>query len=363
MYKRQVTCHSLFKLPTSVVQKRHFNQGLPDETKELLKVAKRVVIDECSMIRKDMLTLMEHKMRMFGDKSKPWGGWQVVMVGDFYQLPPVLKNNERQYYTPSWGRELCAFQSDAWDFETVELTKVYRQSNEAQVRALNSIRMGTDDAERALRKIQHYSEPYYKGMDKIALCTINKRADDINKRRFDLLKVNWSKSYTANTVNWSDVHPVPQHLELKVGAKVVICANSLDGEYKNGDRGVVVYMRSSTIDVVLENGDRVSVSPYKWEQYKYVNEDGSVEQQLVGRFEQLPVKLGWAISVHRSQGQSIPSAIIDIGNGCFASGQLYVALSRVEDLKKISFTDTVSPSNIIVCDEVKDFYNRERGYE
>lgn len=367
-----VTCHSLFALPTKVATEEDFKKSVSKDFAELVSgdAIDRIVIDEASMLRYDQITLMEHRLRKATGKDEPWGGVQVVMVGDFYQLPPfvrdeykngrMIRNDQKMF----WDRypSLFCFKSPAWNFTTVELTKVVRQDNERQVKMLGHIRKNTHLAEKALYFIQKEARKYDPYYDAVTLCTTNKRANEINKVWYARMKGE-EKVYYADDDDWGESPPVDYKVKLKVGAKIILCVNNYEDDYRNGERGEVVKLHYRDVDVKLNDGRVVNVKPYKWEKTSCTKDkNGNLAYEVVGEFEQIPIKLGWAITINRSQGMTLDAANIDVGGGCFNHGQIYVALSRVKDLTNLAFVSPVKYErdlNKHFSTEVEEFYSGE----
>ena len=348
-----ITCHKAFKLPTSVVTKKDYK--IDKTTRALLSPSNldRVVIDEGSMLRADYLDLINWKLQKARCNSNPFGGVQMVIVGDFYQIPPIVSNHDKeQFYGEQGYKSRFSFSSRSWNFKTVELEKVYRQSDKRQINILKSIRKRDHNYEKALRIIQKEAKPYNPNNPSINLCVFNKDADSINNYWFDQLETQVHTFNAKYTGKWTaSEKPVADKLELREGAKVVICAN-LEGLYSNGERGVVTSVSTLCVFVTKNNGEKVTIEPKTWERFKY-SEGGKF---VDATYTQYPLKLGWAISIHKSQGMTLDAATINIGRGCFEHGQLYVGLSRVKDLRNLSFSEYVDPSNVIVQREVQEFY-------
>lgn len=358
------TCHKTFMLPTSVVCeedyrvnhkfRQMFGTGSPVD---------RIIVDEISMVRADYLDLIDFKLRAVRNRDKPFGGIQVVVVGDFYQLPPVLTQSDKgQYLSEGFSSRFC-FTADSWSFTTVELTTVFRQSNDKHVRMLNDVRAGGDNYKKGLRAILKGARPYEEAQDDLHLCCFNKDASQINQLHYMKVEGKERVYYGSTQGNWRTETPVDKQLRLKVGTRVVICSNARDGSYRNGEQGVVKDMTNNCVIVETSSGTH-AVEESTWEQIKYGTSAGRVKKQVEASFTQIPLKLGWAITIHKSQGMTLDSAAVHTGsNGCFEHGQLYVALSRVKDLNQLSFATRLRYTDAVVAQEVKDFYNQGDSYD
>ena len=185
-----------------------------------------------------------------------------------------------------------------------------------------------------------------------SIIEINADADNINHHWYKTIK---GKSHTYVGKGNDKIYPVDKNLKLKIGAKVIICANCTEGSYVNGSRGTIADFRPDGVYVTLDGGDTVFVTEMTWEEHALASEDGKVVKTVKSRYTQLPIKFGWAISVHRSQGQTLESAAIHTGRGMFSAGQAYVAMSRVKDLRNLSFVNPISTKDIIVNKRVKEW--------
>lgn len=357
------TCHRTFGLPIGIPTTR-------DEFVFSNKVRQRfesthidrIILDEIGILRADYLDLIDRRLRnITGNRNKVFGGIQVVVVGDFAQLEPIISRPERDLYYEDYDTPF-AFGSACWNtFKMVELTQVKRQSNKTQVSVLNSIRLDDYRSGAALKKIRQNVKPYDFNEKTVHLCCFKADADRINNYWYN--RIGGDEFHYNAIVNgkWNESEkPVADQMKLKEGCRVVIKANSEDDTYVNGDRGFVVECQPEYIRVELDNGSVVPVYPFAWEKYEYEkNEDGEIEKVPVAQFEQMPVRLGWAITVHGSQGMTLDDVALDVGRGCFGHGQLYVALSRIRDLKNLSLVTPIRQSDLIVRQEVKDFYGIE----
>lgn len=353
-----VTCHSFFGLPFGLVETKD-SFIFPIKNRRLIQQGsfKRIIIDEIGMMRADYLDLIDKKLRnVTGDTNNPFGGIQMVVVGDFFQLEPIVTNDELEYFLDTYDNPF-AFSAECWNFDTIELTEVKRQSDVEQINLLNSVRKDDEQSEESLERIQEIAKDYVNCPDTLHLCNFTKDSVKINKHWFDKIEGE-VVSYTACIGDkWgsSSTYPVPKNVHVKVGAKVLICANDPSKKYVNGDRGTVVGFGKDYVEVELHD-KTVKVEHHTWEKIAYNKVDGRVVKDVQSFFRQIPLKMGWAITVHKSQGMTLESAAIHIGKGCFSHGQLYVALSRVKDLSNVSFVKHLASDNLIVREEVKKFY-------
>lgn len=330
------------------------------------------VVGNCGMLRTDQLVLISRKLQKIKKNKLPFGGLQVVLVGDFYQIEPILRQDEQEYF--EYDSKFC-FSSKLWTFPTIELTEVKRQTNKRQVLMLNSIRRKDKYFRKALEYIQKECKPYELHEKTFHLCCYNKDADAINEKFYTKIRSEEREFKAAFGPLWGFDRPVAELLKLKVGARVVICQNALEGEYVNGERGTVkAFGRDAsgedTIRVEKDSGDVVSIEMATWEKHGYKRKrrselpepsEGDQDEEVIikeaeASYMQFPLKLGWAVSVHKAQGMSLDDVAIDVGSGCFSHGQGYVALSRIRDLKNLSFVRPMIPEDIIVRQAVKDFY-------
>lgn len=348
------TAHSVFGLPIGFPTAEDWDdiKKKPNTLFRNKDLVKRIILDEGGMCRADYLDLIDYKLRKIRKSSEPFGGIQIVTSGDLYQLEPIVNYNDKPYMEAAYQSPFV-FDAKSYNFEAVELTQVMRQSDKHQIDLLTAIRTGSDNAGAALAEIQRNAKPYDKNSNVLHLCCYNADADKANKIHFDAIK---SKSRKYKAVGKAMEIPIAETLELKVGARVIICANDVEGAYVNGDRGSIVEMDKEGVYVQLDRNETVYVTANTWERYSYKADDNlGLVKEVVSFYTQLPIRLGWAISIHRSQGQTLDDAAIDIGKGCFGNGQLYVALSRCRDLRNISFVRPVSASNIKVSHDVKRY--------
>lgn len=367
-----VTLHSFFQLP--------FGPFLPDcgfderntyrFNKDKIKIIKSLdllVIDEISMVRADMLDAVDHVLRRYRNSSKPFGGVQLLMIGDLLQLSPVVKESERallerHYKTPYFFSSIALSQLS---YVCIELTTIYRQKDDDFIAILNRIR----DGRQTTADIDHLNSRYDSEILKdtpegcITLCTHNRRADDINLSKLNNIP-NTSFTFDAETKGEFPEHasPAPLELELKKDCQVMFIRNdaSEDKLFFNGKIGRVSHIDRDEIHVFCpDDKSLIIVEPALWEQveYKLNEENGEIEEKKIGSFSQYPLKLAWAITIHKSQGLSFDQAIID-GEAAFAPGQIYVALSRLRSFAGLTLGSVLRKSSMTTDFRVRDFMNQ-----
>lgn len=356
-----VTCHKMFGLPLGVPTIQDF-MTTSRKVKDLFNPyspVKRIVLDEASMLRMDLLELINSKLQMVRSNKKPFGGLQVILIADYYQLDPIITPTEEQAYYAQY-KSPFNFKSDIFDFKIVELTKVFRQEDARQVAMLNSIRRKDKNYKFALDTIVKEAQDYVPDQDTTVLCCYKADVRKYNRKYFKLLDTPIFE-FQARIENikgedeWKE-SSVPHTVKLRVGARVMFKSNDPDGMYVNGEKGVVSYVDDVSVVVKKQSGLEVEVTTATWEKYDYRSKFGVVEKEVTSKFCQIPLELAYAQSIHSCQGLTLEDVAIDIGKGCFSHGQLYVALSRCKDLKRISFVKKPSYQDVICHKDVKQFY-------
>jgi len=311
--------------------------------RKVLKAIDLLVIDEVSMLRADILDAIDYRMRSVkGNYQVPFGGVQVLLIGDLYQLPPVVKDEEwtilSRFYNSMHFFEAKALQQSGMVY--LELDKIFRQQDETFIRILNNLRDNKSTPEDVRRLNQQYKtlDEIQELMPCITLTTHNYKADELNLRELRSL-ASPSFFYDADLDREfpESMFPLPPILELKVGARVMFIKNdsSGNGSYYNGKLATVIHLAPDEVKVQLDDSaDHYVLKKELWENKRYQlhTETKELEEEVIGTFSQYPIKLAWAVTVHKSQGLTFDKAIVDVGQA-FAPGQVYVALSRLRSLE------------------------------
>lgn len=352
------TIHSFFGFKPDITVHKVKDKKI--KSSKIFKNLDAIVIDEISMVRADLIDCMDVFLRKYGKiKELPFGGIQMIFFGDLYQLPPVVtgrdKNIFRIYYKSPYFFEADVFKDFSMEF--IELEKIYRQKDEKFIELLNAIRNNTiQENQISILNSRVNAEIKEKELS-VYLTTINKKAEDINN--LYLNQINGKiKNYKADIIGNFDnsYYPAEPELKLTVGAQVMLLNNDTMARWINGTIGKVVkmkYSRKHNTDIIyiqLQDNSKVEVTPYTWEIFEYIysEEKKIIETKVIGTFTQYPVKLAWAITIHKSQGKTFDNVIIDFGSRTFAHGQAYVALSRCISLEGIKLVRPIKKSDIIM---------------
>jgi energy-coupling factor transporter ATP-binding protein EcfA2 len=370
-----VTIHSLFQLPFGTYLPKapsaegdHYNQQyntpksivrnlhMTASKRKVLVDMELLIIDEVSMLRADLLDAIDMVLRYIRrNNQESFGGVQVLFIGDLHQLPPVVKSTEwnllGQFYNSAYFFDAHVLQQSPPVY--IELEKIYRQADDVFINLLNNLRNSSVTKEDVALLEQHYKADFKPALHEkyITLTTHNNKADTLNRHSLDELK-GASFLYRAKIEDdFSDyAFPADEVLELKLNAQVMFIKNDPTGEQRffNGKIATVTALRTDGIEVQPEGStQKIILEKYTWKNIKYTTDkiSGEIQEDLVGTFTQYPLKLAWAITVHKSQGLTFDKAIIDIG-GAFAPGQVYVALSRLRSLNGLVLTSLISGSGI-----------------
>lgn len=359
------TIHSFFGFPMEVIGPRVKIEV--SETKcAILESIDTIIVDEASMVRADLVDAMDRYLQQAFNTYLPFGGKQVVFVGDLFQLPPVIR-----YGTPDadllhdmYGGGLPFFYKakvlSRMNLLMIEFHKVYRQNDRKFLDILNRMRIGEigkEDFEVLNSHVNKSSDI----CDYSVTLTANKQmAEIINMRKLEELN---EEEFTYEGRVEGDfktnMFPVPIKLQLKVGAQVIFCRNDYQGQYANGTIAIVTELKDDLIVVKLEDGRMVSIDPVEWNCYEktYDKESHKVESKVIGTYTQYPIKLAWAITVHKSQGMTFERMHLDLTHGMFAHGQAYVAISRMKSLDGLTLSHKMMISDVLVSPEIKALSN------
>ena len=364
-----MTIHSFFQLPLSPFVPDASIKNRFDYSKEKRKIMRTLdllIIDEISMVRADLLDAIDSVLRRFREHDKPFGGIQLLMIGDLQQLTPVVTPEEekvlQRYYDTPYFFGSKALRSIS--YVTIELTHVYRQQDSTFITLLNNIREGKATAADLQRLNERYSPTFLPeaGSDYIRLTTHNRMAESYNEDQLRNLPSRACSFRAETDGNFPEYsYPADFNLTLKVGAQVMFIRNDNNGRYYNGRIGHVTYVDNEKILVLCPGDeDAIEVEVETWENTKYtLNEKTKqIEAEVQGTFKQYPLRLAWAITIHKSQGLTFEHAIID-AQASFASGQVYVALSRCKTLEGLVLASPIGNAAIINDSRVSDYISHQ----
>ncbi len=363
------TIHSFFQFRPDITPDAVSDMPVRKQKRQMYAKLEAVVIDEISMVRADLLDCIDRILRLHGPHyDRPFGGVQMIFFGDLFQLPPVVSRDQQGifegiYKTPYF---FSANVFPTLDMKILQLSKIYRQKDEQFIRLLNALRDDTLEQyhyaalnERVQARPKVAPEDFY-----ITLTTTNALAEKVNLQRLVELagKPNLYQGAFSGDFDRKAL-PTPEFLEVKVGAQVMMLNNDQEKRWVNGSLGVITAIKTDNsgddiIMVDLENGQTVDVKRYTWEIYQYYFDEMSqnLASKVMGHYTQYPLKLAWAVTIHKSQGQTFEKVIIDIGYGTFAHGQIYVALSRCTTMGGLILKQPLASRHIMLDGRVVDFH-------
>ncbi|MBI4096172.1 MAG: AAA family ATPase [Candidatus Levybacteria bacterium] len=355
------TIHSLFRIPPSFIAKNSLMA--PDsKTTMLLRNIDAIVIDEISMVRADLMDAIDHRLRQAHSNNFPFGGIQIIMFGDLYQLPPVVSDPELHKYFADNHDGYYFFNAHVWNNslpEIYELKYIFRQEDEVFRKILNAIRT-KDLSEQVLLDLNGRSKVSIPVDGVVILATTNSSVNEINQNRLAQLE---GKEYEYRAIISGNLErssfPTEEILHLKKGAQVMFLRNDRSKRWVNGTLGKIHSLSEKEVKVSID-GIVYPVLQETWKKIKYYydRQKHSVEEEIISSFTQIPLRLAWAITIHKSQGQTYKAVAVDMGSGAFAHGQTYVALSRCKSLEGLYLKREISREDIIVDTTVINFMNK-----
>ena len=353
------TIHSLFLFPPKLITNDDIKY-LGEKRKNVLKHTDILVIDEISMVRADLLDAISNSLQINLNSTRPFAGKQLLFIGDMFQLSPIITGDTELFNKAYEGPYF--FNSDSYkqvSFEYFRFTKIFRQKDETFINHLNNLRFGDN----TLEDINYFNRRFVPCLDKdiITLTSYVKTAQEINNDRYEELTTK-EHIYEGQVEGKFKVENLltPITLRLKVGCQVIFTKNT--DSYKNGTIGTVVSLDKDSV-IVKVGTTNITVHKEKWENTEkyWDDKDQTFKELVIGTFVQFPLTLGWAITIHKSQGQTYKAVKIDVGRGLFAEGQLYTALSRCVDYNNLYLLRPIRQSDVLCSQPLLQWYKHKFG--
>ena len=365
------TLHKFFGFLPDVTLAKVKSEDYHPKNQKIMKILKVLVIDEVSMVRADLIDIIDAALRRYGPRpSKPFGGVQIVMFGDLYQLPPIVSGEEREFFDDNYRSEFF-FDATSWNkapFEVIELTKVYRQKDEEFIEILNGIRLNQVSKEQIERLNEFVDNSFTPPEDDfyITLTATKALSARINKEKLDALDGNSYSAPASIMGQFSEkIFPTERFLDFKVGAQVMLINNDPDQRWANGTLARIIGVTTKS-DTQIENvtlrlsnsGVEHVVDRHVWDVLKPRYLNGRLDYEVMGSFKQFPFRLSWAVTVHKGQGKTFQKVIIDFTHAAFAAGQMYVALSRCTTLEGMKLRVPIKMDQVLVDARVASYMNK-----
>jgi ATP-dependent exoDNAse (exonuclease V) alpha subunit len=355
-----MTIHSFFQFPFGVVEEKDvkylFNKA------EIFRSLETLIIDEISMVRADLMAAIDHSLRLNTGRKSPFGGVQIIVFGDLYQLPPVVKRGPEMDYLQDKYGGIYFFNAKACaqaKMKKLQLTHIFRQEEDNFKTLLNRVRDNQLTGE-DLAALNNRHKEYRGSAPVITLASINAVADEINQTKLAQLS-DRQYSYQARVLGdfEESSYPAESEIKLKQGAQIMMIKNDHKNprRWVNGSLGIIEKLEPNSITVSIDDESH-KLDMVEWEvfDYQYDSTKKKIERQVRGSFIQWPVKLAWAITIHKSQGKTFKRVIVDLGRGAFAHGQTYVALSRCTTLDELYLKNPLRFSDVILDKVVSEFH-------
>lgn len=347
-----VTIHSQFHFPPSILTDNDVK--IDNSIYDILNQVDVIVIDEISMVNPNLLDYISLSLQNYRSNYDPFGGVQLLLFGDLYQLPPVIRDSVVEKFLWREYKGYFFFNSHSFkegDFEIIELNHIFRQDNPEFIGLLNRIRKYEHTKEDlSVLNSRVMSEEDFLDITEeyVYLATTNKKVDQVNDYYMKILSDKPSRTYYAEVEGrYKKPYPTKEALTLREETQIMVTKNFPELGIFNGTLGEIESMDYEGVRVITSDGRSVNLEPVVWPQYRYgLDSSGHIEKEIVGKFKQLPLKIAYSLTIHKTQGLTLDGAYVDLGIGAFTSGQLYTGISRVRKLETLAFKYPVTERDI-----------------
>jgi len=368
------TIHSFFHFPPHITVHAVAEQSPSKKLGELLQKIDAIIIDEVSMVRADLMDCIAAALRFYRRNKKSFGGLQMIFIGDLYQLPPVISGQEERKLFETYYKSPYFFDAKSLEnieMEFLELNKIYRQKDRNFIDLLNKIRNNSVE-ESDISKLNTRLNPNFDHNDAhegfyITLTATNASADDINHKKLLQLTTKLSTYSGEITGKFDDKHlPTSLEFDVKIGAQIMLLNNDSRKRWVNGSIGRIIDIErdqdsgEDALVIQLNDGEVVDVTPYTWEIFRYFfnREEKHLDVEIIGSFRQYPLRLAWAVTIHKSQGKTFDNVVVDLGRGSFVQGQVYVAISRCTNFEGLVLKKPLKKKHIWIDYNIMRFMTR-----